>query len=184
LFYKCVLGCVRWIVIIRNDGYLPQFYITDAHEPIVSRETFEAAQEEIQRRGNQRKASSPATERYPFTGLIRCGKCGAIYRRKHAAAGSKYEKIVWICGTFNTLGKAECDSQQIPEDILWDKVAEVGGLDNIAGITVPGKFRLLITLKDGEQHEAEWQHRSRRESWTDEMKAVAAEKARERHARS
>ncbi|MCL2818067.1 MAG: recombinase family protein, partial [Clostridiales bacterium] len=167
---------------IRNDGRLPQFYVEGAHEPIVSRACFEAAQAEIARRAKKHQPKFPAKQ-YELTGLIRCGQCGAAYRRKHAAAGSKYEKIVWICFTFNTLGKAECASQQIPEDILLEKVAEVGGLENISGITVPGKFRLLFTLKDGAECEVEWKHPSRRESWTDEMKAAAAEKARERHAK-
>jgi len=107
--------------------------------------------------------------------MIRCGQCGAAYRRKHAAAGSKYEKIVWICATFNTLGKSECASQQIPEDILMEKVAEVGGLENIANIIVPDHFRITFNMKDGTTIETEWRHRSRSESWTEEMRKAAGE---------
>jgi hypothetical protein len=85
---------------------------------------------------------------------------------------------VWICGTYNTQGKAECDSQQIPEDILFEEVAEVGGLERIAEIVVPEHNRLTFNMKDGSTIEAEWQHRSRSESWTDEMKRHAGEHAR------
>ncbi|MDR1805586.1 MAG: recombinase family protein [Clostridium sp.] len=159
---------------IRNDGRLPQYYVTEAHEPIISAEVFDAVQAEIARRAKHAPASFP-TKQYPLTGLIRCGKCGAAYRRKHAAAGSKYEKIVWICATFNTLGKAECDSQQIPEDILMAKIEELGGLERISEIIVPDRFRLAFIMKDGSTVETEWRHRSRRESWTDEMKRQAAE---------
>jgi hypothetical protein len=73
------------------------------------------------------------------------------------------------------LGKSECDSQQIPEDILIEKINEVGGLDKIKEIIVPDRFRLTFIMKDGSTVEAEWRHRSRRESWTNEMKRQAAD---------
>ncbi|GHU83273.1 hypothetical protein AGMMS50284_6530 [Clostridia bacterium] len=157
---------------------MPQFYVTDSHEAIIGEEMFEAVQSEIARRAAKHNSGNFPARQYPCTGMIRCGKCGASYRRKHAAAGSKYEKIVWICATFNTLGKSECDSQQIPEDILLAKIAEVGGLDKVAEIIVPARNRLTFIMKDGSTIEAEWQHRSRSESWTDEMKAQAAEHAK------
>jgi DNA invertase Pin-like site-specific DNA recombinase len=162
---------------IRNDGRLPQFYVEAAHEPIISKEVFEAVQSEILRRAKHAPLSFPSKQ-YELTGLVKCGKCGATYRRKHAAAGSKYEKIVWICATFNTLGKSDCDSQQIPEDILLAKVKEGGGLERIKEILVPEHNRITFILKDGSTIETEWRHRSRSESWTDEMKKQAAEKAK------
>jgi hypothetical protein len=42
--------------------------------------------------------------------------------------GKPYEKVVWICATFNMLSKAECDSQQIRESVLETLTADVGGL--------------------------------------------------------
>jgi len=166
---------------VRNDGIAPKYYVTDAHEPIISREVFEAAQKEITRRAAAHSPRTFPAKQYELTGMILCGQCGAAYRRKHAAAGSKYEKIVWICTTFNTLGKSECSSQQIPEDILMEKIAEVGGLENISGIIVPSKFRLIFTLKDGTRHEIEWKHPSRRESWTPEMRDEVSMKVRARN---
>ena len=162
---------------IKNTGQLPQYYVSESHEAIISHAQFDAVQAEIARRELKHGPKKPAKPHYPFSGMIRCGKCGAGYRRKHAAAGSKYEKIVWICSTFNSLGKTECDSQQIPEDILWEKVHEIGGLAQVAEITVPDHNRLLFRLKDGSTAETEWHHRSRRESWTDEMKQQARETA-------
>jgi len=169
---------------IRNDGRLPQYYVTEAHEPIISEEMFNATQAEIARRAALYVVRNTPQEKYAFTGIIRCGKCGSFYKRKHAAAGSKHEKTVWICATFNSAGKAECASQQIPEDILMERVAEVGGLDEVEAIIVPEHFQLIFNIKDGTTAETQWQHRSRSESWTDEMKAVAAEKAREQHAKN
>jgi len=145
---------------------------------------IEAVQSEIARRAKIHSARQVPQGQYPLTGMIKCGRCGVPYRRKHASAGSKYEKIVWICATYNTLGKAECASQQIPEDILMERIAEVGGLDMVEAIIVPDHFRLAFNMKNGRTVDAEWQHRSRRESWTAEMKTAAAEKAREHHGKN
>jgi hypothetical protein len=167
---------------IKNTGQLPQYFVRDSHEPIIPKATFEAVQAEIARRVKRYKPRQ-STEVYPLTGMIKCGKCGAPYKRKHAAAGTKYEKIVWICDTFNTLGKSECDSQQIPEDILTGIIAEVGGMENIAAITVPAPFILHFRLKDRDATVVEWSHRSRRESWTEEMREAARQKRLEQAGR-
>jgi len=159
---------------MKNDGQLPQFYVSNSHEAIINRTTFSAVQEEMSRRARKHQPISKAPPIYPYTGLIKCGKCGGSYRRKHANAGSKYEKIVWICETFNSKGKSACDSQQIPENILDDKVAEMGGLNCISSILVPEKHRLVFTMKDGTQQETVWQNRSRSESWTAEMRQAVS----------
>lgn len=168
---------------VKNIGQLPQYYVSKSHEEIISRDTFAAVQQEIARRADKRPTAPQAPAVYPYTGLIRCGKCGASYRRKHASAGTRYEKIVWICATFNTLGKAECDSQQISEDILDAKVAEIGGLDAISEIVIPGRNRLIFTTKDGSVHEFKWENHSRQNSWTPEMREAARQKALERSKR-
>ncbi|MDR1464737.1 MAG: recombinase family protein [Oscillospiraceae bacterium] len=180
---------------VKNIGQLPQFYVTDSHEGIISREQFAAVQHEIAHRADVHAPKpKPVPElpppSYPFTGLLRCGKCGAPYRRKHANAGSKYEKIVWICDKFNTLGRAECDNQQIPEDILIAITVEALGLQAfdeqalrscVTEILVPGPGQLTYIFLDGHTIETTWQHRSRRESWTPEMREMARQKALAHH---
>ena len=86
-----------------------------------------------------------------------------------------------MCPAFDTLGKDEYGSQQIPEDILEAKVAEVGGLEDISQILVPGKNALTFIFEDGSSREVEWAHPSRRHSWTPEMREAARRKALERH---
>ncbi len=44
-------------------------------------------------------------------------------------------------------------------------------------IQVPGHNRLAYVHHDGRAKEAAWQHKSRRESWTEEMKQHARERA-------
>ena len=105
---------------------------------------------------------------HEFTGKILCGKCGCKYRRKKLASG----KVVWICPTFNRLGKAYCASQQIPDPILRDLVNGIE-LDHIC---VPCANTVTIITKSGEEITKTWENPSRSESWTPEMR----EKARQR----
>ena len=166
---------------MKNTGQLPMYLVENAHEAIIPREQFEAVKTEMARRAARYHASVHAPITYDLSSKIRCGTCGGGYRRKHAAAGSKYEKIVWICKTFNTLGKEHCTSQQIPDDILRAKLAEAGGLEGLEEILVPGPNQLSFIYADGRRADLPWQHPSRRESWTPEMKEAARQHARRGH---
>ena len=168
-----------------NQGELPKYYVKNSHEPIIPHEIFEQVQQTIANRAAKYHPAKVVPIEYPFTGQIFCENCGQNYRRKHANAGNKYEKIVWICSTFNTLGKAACSSQQIPENILIKKAAEALGLsefneaifhDQISRIKVPGHNRLVFIFRDGHETKVTWQNPSRRESWTEEMKQTARER--------
>lgn len=122
--------------------------------------------------------------------MLRCDKCGTFYRRKITSAGTKYAKPVWICNTFNTLGKKYCASKQIPEAILLQTTADVLGLAQfdeeafiiaIERIHVTGPNSLRYIFRDGHTQDVVWQDRSRADSWTDEMKGQAAAHARRRY---
>ena len=167
----------------KNTGQLPMYLVENNHPAIIDRATFDAVQVEITRR-HLRCGSvaslcpSKAPAKYPFTGMIRCGICGAPYVHKIAGSAPKYKKAVWICNTYNSLGKAHCPSQQIPDDILRVKVAEAGGMEGLKEILVPGPFLLSFIYKDGRQVDLTWAHPSRRESWTPEMKDEARRSAK------
>ena len=160
---------------VKNIGQLPQYLVENNHEAIIPREQFEAVQAEIARRA---AAHKPVTVQptYAFTRMIRCGICGAPYGHKITGSAPKYKKAVWICGTFNTLGKAHCPSQQIPDDILQAKAAEAGGLEGLAEMLVPGPFQLTFVYDDGRRVDLTWAHPSRRDSWTPEMREAARQK--------
>jgi hypothetical protein len=120
----------------------------------------------------------------PFTQKVTCLNCGKTYRRKTNNAGTPYQRIAWVCNTFNIRGKSACPSQQIPESVLESKSAEVLGLaqfdagvfaEKISAVQIPAKYRIIFVFTDGNTIEAEWEHRSRRESWTPEMKQAMRE---------
>ena len=171
-----------------NRGELPKYYIENSHEAIISKTVFDAVQEEIKRRAKKCSAVCTHPGEYLFTSLIRCTLCGKHYVRKLAPSSKKgHKKTVWICITYTDHGKEFCPSQKIPEDILKRTTAEVLGLpidfdretllQHIKEIQVPGHHRLVYVLTDGTIKEATWQHKSRRESWTLDMKQRAREKA-------
>ena len=161
---------------VKNIGQLPKYLVEDHHEAIIDQANFEAVQAEIARRAaiHQPNPKPPAV--YPFTGIIKCGICGATYRRKIAGAAQKYKKPVWICETYNTVGKNACASQMIPEAILEAKTQEAGGFAGLERILVPAPGKLVFVYQDGRQVDLSWQNPSRRESWTPEMKQAAREK--------
>ena len=154
-----------------NYGELPQYYVENNHEAIIDKETFEKVQQEIKARTNGVKKPKLKLT-YPFTGKITCGQCGKHYRREIGNAGTKYAHPVWICGTYNSLGKKFCSAKQIPEDILMELIPP-----GFKEILVPEQNKIIIILNDGSKIEKTWQYKSRSESWTDEMRETARKRS-------
>ena len=167
-----------------NRGELPMYHAENTHEAIISQETFDAVQSEIARRADRFKKVNAPKATCPFTGKLVCGICGKNYRRKFA-----HTSPVWICSTYNVLGKAACASKQIPEDILMSVTAEALSVDSfdeqvfnnsVANIQVCNDNTLIYQFKDGSETTLQWRDKSRSQSWTDEMRAEARRKALER----
>ena len=171
---------------IKNRGERPMYYVKNNHEPIISKAVFEQVQQELKRRMEKFGITRKPPEPNLFTGIVRCMICGRNFRHKIANASQKCRKPVWCCATFNTRGRDACPSQQIPEEILTVKTAEVLGTADfdrdmltaqIKEIQVPEHNRLVYVFHDGSTKEVVWQHKSRKEAWTDDMKQKARERA-------
>jgi hypothetical protein len=158
-----------------NNGELPKYHITDAHEAIIPLRSFNAVQEEMKRRAAKHTHPGVKHKEYPFSGKITCAGCGKHYRRKVKETGP-----VWICTTYNTYGKAACPSKAIPESTLEAIADEIGGIGKITALQACDDNTLVLTLTSGEQIVKQWQDRSRRQSWTPEMKEMARQKDLER----
>ena len=169
-----------------RDFSIDMYYAENSHPAIIPVEMFEEAQRimELNRLANKNTHDTPSS--HVFTGKIICDKCGKKYKRV-----TKKGKHSWNCSTFQTYGKASCHTKQIPEDILMETAAAVMGLErfdedafleSIQEVHVPAFNHLVFCLKDGTKDERVWQDRSRRESWTQEMKQQAAAHAKRRYA--
>lgn len=165
---------------MRNKGEKPLYIVEGNHEPIISQEIFDKAQEirKVKAVGKSGKRNGPA---YPFTGLIYCGECGHLFKHKV----TKYYES-WCCSQYDELGKAYCASKKIRDDVLRKACAEVLGIDsfdettfkeNIRRIDAFNGNRLVFHFINGISKEVIWDNPSRRDSWTDEMKLKAKERS-------
>ena len=165
---------------MRNKGEKPLYIVEGNHEPIISQEIFDKAQEirKAKAVGKNGKRNGPA---YPFTGLIYCGECGHLFKHKV----TKYYES-WCCSQYDELGKAYCASKKIRDDVLRKACAEALGIDsfdettfkeNIRRIDAFNGNRLVFHFINGISKEVIWDNPSRRDSWTDEMKLKAKERS-------
>ena len=165
----------------RNTGELPMFYAEETHPAIIDRNTFDAAQSILLKLRETNK-DRPRPQKSEFTGKIYCPFCGKAYKR-NTSNGS----VGWNCSTYLSQGKAVCHGKKIPEATLKAVCAEVLGTGDysptifdaiIERIEVPEDNHLRFIFKDGSVVERTWTDRSRRESWTSEMRQAAAERTR------
>lgn len=102
-----------------NEGEKEQVYVQENHEPIISRETFELAAKLMAYRGQEKNADSRkgnCTNRYPFSGKIRCGHCGGHVRRRVRHTGSIVYPA-WVCQT-HIDDIAKCPQKAVKEEVL------------------------------------------------------------------
>ena len=118
---------------LENLGEEDQFYIKNHHEPIISEEMFDKAQEILKKRGKSRSALHQVsagkrekfTRQYAFSCMLECGFCGSNLSRRRWHSGSNYSKIIWSCVTGTKKGKKFCpDSKGIPEKVIEDAFIE------------------------------------------------------------
>ena len=150
---------------------MPKYHVEESHEAIISMGLFDSVQVEMKHRADKFCNYKKKHQHHSFTGKIKCGICGKSYRRKTVKQG-----IVWICTTFNSLGKKHCASKQIPDKILTEITALVAPLNEIQNIIASDGNQLTYTLLDGTTITRIWQDRSRKLSWTNEMKQAVSER--------
>ena len=115
---------------LENLGEEDRFYIRNHHEPIVSEETFDKAQELLKRRGSVKAGAIPGkrekfSRQYAFSCMLKCGFCGSNYYRRSWHSNSQYRKVIWQCITNTKQGKQYCpDSKGIPEQVIEEAFVE------------------------------------------------------------
>jgi site-specific DNA recombinase len=95
-----------------NEGEIPQYYVEGDHEAIITPETFDAVQREIDKRGKGKKYHSGV---HPFSSKIKCGECGSWYGSKVWHSNSKYRRVIWQCN--HKYGKDKhCSTPHLTDD--------------------------------------------------------------------
>lgn len=93
-----------------NRGELPQYYVRNSHEGIVSNEIFELVNERLL----SRNTVQGEYQIHLLSKKIRCKCCGASYHRK-----VNRDKIYWVCRVQN-LSLDRCNTAVISEKSIYD----------------------------------------------------------------
>ena len=106
---------------VKNDGEVTQYYVKDSHAGIISREEWNAVQQEFERIERFMKDHNMTRYGYggeirPFASKIICGECCGVYGRK-AHAGREKETY-WQCNTRCYNGPKSCRGENVREDVI------------------------------------------------------------------
>lgn len=165
---------------VKNTGELPMFYAENTHPAIIDLDTFQRMQD-LLKTMDAKRTGRKKPKQSVFTGKIVCGKCGENFKRV-----TSNKTPGWNCSTFQSKGAAICKAKKIPETTLLSETCAALGIKEmdeaafsrfIDHIEVPEDNQLIFVFNDGRRVERVWEDRSRRESWTPEMKQAARERA-------
>ncbi|MDR3766786.1 MAG: recombinase family protein [Butyricicoccus sp.] len=99
-----------------NKGQVPLICMKNHHEPIISREIWNLAQKRMQQNNKHGDKEGGHSNRYVFSGKIKCAMCGASFvgRIRALKDGTKVRR--WSCGTAVNEGKAGCTIGKLVRD--------------------------------------------------------------------
>lgn len=108
----------------RNEGELPQYYIKNNHEPIISRADFKRVQElsEIRRKekGIDEEVIKKMANRYPLSAKIICGNCGRTFRRSIMNSNKKWRSAVYKCNSNINERIERCNASAVSEKAIHE----------------------------------------------------------------
>ncbi len=80
-----------------NRGQEEFVIIKDHHEPIISRELFDKANRILDEKSLSQKGKAKHSNRYPFSGKIKCGCCGSSYVARYKTRKNESSYKAWRC---------------------------------------------------------------------------------------
>ena len=155
-----------------NRGEEDMVYIRDHHEPIIDRETFDFVQAEFERKSeNYKESRSKHSNRYAFSGKIKCGCCGRSYVAHFRKRKDGSKRKLWNCynkvknGTEHEVNgeMIGCNNKAIGNDVLEnavlqalndiyiDKKSIIAKITNVINDVITRKQRDLYNFKKAEQ---------------------------------
>ena len=92
-----------------NHGEEEFVIIKDHHEPIISREMFNRANEILESRTLSQEGKSKHSNRYAFSGKIKCGRCEASYIARYKTRKDNSQYKSWQCSEVSKNGSLHED---------------------------------------------------------------------------
>lgn len=125
----------------RNHGEVDKYYISNTHEPMIDKEFFYAVQRKLEK-NKSAVSDKKRLDKSVFTGIIKCGDCGCIYKRKETQSGT-----YWICSKTGIAGK-QCRTHNTREiDIKQAFVRLFNRLKMYESETVGYLINQMVVLK-------------------------------------
>lgn len=161
----------------KNEGELPKYLVSDDHEAIIDRETFDWVQALIAKKRRQGAWANKALHLTCFTGKLKDPFSKKSYLRHPRKNGAVY---------WESHGEVK---GSIREETLKKISAEVLGLahfdeglflDRIDRIEIPRPHMLLFFFKDGTKASRTWEDLPFTSPWTEERKQKLQERNRSR----
>lgn len=106
-----------------NRGESNKYYTRNHHEPIISKEIWNKAQEirESRYRTNENVsdgARTKFTRKYAFSSMCQCGFCGTNLTRRSHHQDTQHKKPVWKCRTAANKGIENCPHSKAIDEVI------------------------------------------------------------------
>ena len=101
----------------KNNGEVKSYYVTENHEPIVSEEEWQQAQEMMAyhiMKKNIQTGDNKYQKRYPLSGKLVCPYCGSKLKRRYVYN----KKVEWHCSKYIREGKKACKGIRVKDELL------------------------------------------------------------------
>jgi len=96
----------------KNTDEIPQYYVEEHHEAIISLELFDFVQSEMKRREQNGKHSSVSI----FANKIKCSCCGGWYGAKVWQSTDKYRRVIYRCNKKYAHKGKPCGTRHLTEE--------------------------------------------------------------------
>lgn len=164
---------------IKNDGQGDQYYFEKHHEPIVSNELWEKANQIYKVKCEEAKKKYQCqgdifTGKFAMSGKMRCACCGSIYtRRSHMDTTHSY-KWVWKCKDQVKYGATHCkDSKAMSDEALKNAFVQALNMLLVNDKSILSSF--IKTLKESDIKD---EHQSSINRINSEIKIIELRKSR------
>ena len=132
----------------RNEGELPAYYVENNHEPIVSRETWQAVQDKIREAREYNPTVHRIVKPSCFSGKIVCCRCGHNYVKSVTKTNrSDGLQESWVCMGKIKHKKAFCPSLSIRGDRLRQAAARAMGMDEFDDRAFTDQVEKIVTTE-------------------------------------
>lgn len=128
----------------KNEGELPQYYVKEDHEPIISPWLFDYVQKRLKERGDVPGRYSGVTV---LSSKLECGVCGSLYTPRPWHSTS-YNNLVWQCRNKTKKGQ-KCPTLNLYDRLLHFVIHDIAR-DTAFKKDIPEKVADIVTAIVGE----------------------------------